>query len=264
MRLFYAGAELRRLKSSTEWPDESDELRDVLEAFTQAYQDEARGSRVLDVFGAVSTNPSPSVDHTFDDMFDDLDATRLDDTLYRSLITLICHTPGSADFTAYDSDLSDHHTRLSPHVRHIPKVELARATYGTRAKNIRNSFVYFKLPSSNDPCLLCAGQISQIFLHSRLAEGKRIIEPFVVIDQYIELASDHVDRDPYRRFPLLNTRLYYNRFHASSAVVRMADLVSHFAAFVYEPEGIGEACLVARSLDRVRALSCCLPCCCNS
>ncbi|RDX40106.1 hypothetical protein OH76DRAFT_1459584 [Lentinus brumalis] len=216
MRFFYAGAELRWLKSSTEWPDESDELRDVLEAFTQAYQDEARGSRVLDVFGAVSTDPSPCTD---------------------------------------DSDLSDRRARLSPHVRYIPKLELARATYGTRSQNIRNSFVYFKLPSSDDPSLLRAGQISHIFLHSRLGTGEqqRIIEPFVVIEEYVALTSEHADHDPYRRFPLLNTRLYYNRFHMSSVIARTTDVVSHFAAFVYNPEGISEPCVVARSLDRVRA-----------
>ena len=38
MTLFYAGAELRWLMASTEWP-ETDEFRDLLEAFNRAYQD---------------------------------------------------------------------------------------------------------------------------------------------------------------------------------------------------------------------------------
>ena len=253
MRLFYAGAELRLLKSSTEWPDSEETLTDVLDAFTDVYQDSAHGTRVLDIFG---TTPSSSTDESLDGIYDGLSATRLDDTLYWSLVHLIQLTPElGAHFTAYDSELDDHRSRLSPYVRHLAKIEAGRAVYGIRTKNIRNSFVYFKDPSASDPSHVRAGQIAYIFLHSRLAEGKqRIVEPFMVIDQYLELTPAHSKHDPYRRFPLLDTRLYYDQFHTRSVVVRMGDLVSHFAAFVYTPEGIGEQCIVARSLDRVRAL----------
>ncbi|RDX44049.1 hypothetical protein OH76DRAFT_1299183, partial [Lentinus brumalis] len=52
MRLFCAAAELRWLIASTDWP-ETDEFRDMLEAFNRAYQDAARGTRVVDVLAAI-------------------------------------------------------------------------------------------------------------------------------------------------------------------------------------------------------------------
>ena len=77
---------------------------------------------------------------------------------------------------------------------------------------------------------------------------------FAVIDEYATLSPEHATLDPYRQFPLLDTRAVYNRFGARK-IVRVTDIVCHFAALVCSLEGIPEPCMVVRALDRVRVLS---------
>ncbi|KAH9853712.1 hypothetical protein C2E23DRAFT_915053 [Lenzites betulinus] len=251
MRLFYAGAELRWLMSSMEWPD-SEEFRDVLDSFRKTYQDAARGSRVLDIFSSIPTS-TDTANESLKEMYAGLSDSRLDNQKYLSFVGLIRALYGPEHFIAYHSDLEDPRSRLSPHVRTLTKLEIGRVTYGTRANHIRNSFVCFRDPSSGNPTLVHAGQISQIFLHSRIGPDKeRIVQSFVVIDEYIALTDEHAGVDPYLRFPQINTRLYYDRFHSQPIIVRSSDLVSHFAAYFYVPEGIKQRCVVVRSLDRVR------------
>ncbi|KAI0647287.1 hypothetical protein C8Q79DRAFT_1000243 [Trametes meyenii] len=250
MRLFYAGAELRWLMSSTEWPD-SEELHAVLEVFDRTYKDVAHGSRVLDVFGTTPAS-NQATHERLAEMFAKLSDTRMDGETYSSFINLINAVCGPNDFTAYYADLSDERSRLAPRMRTITKIDIGRVSYGTRANHIRNSFVSFKDPASDNPTLVRAGQISKIFLHSRIAPDQaRIFQSFVVIDEYIPLMATHAVHDPYRRTPLLNTQLYYNRFHPRRVVVRSDDIIAHFAAFVYIPEGIEQSCIVMRSLDHL-------------
>lgn len=251
MRLFYAGAEVRWLMASTEWPD-SAEFRDILESFTRVYQDAARGTRAIDALGAITGATSPKPSHQT--LFHKLDAVRLDEDAYIQLVALITHT--DASFIHYNSDLADTRPRLSPHVRPLGKLEVDRVFYGTHTKNVRNSYVCYRNPKADDPSTICAGRISQIFLHRRISPNEDpTIEPFVVLDDYVPLSAEHAKRDPYRRLPLLNTKLYYNRFKIQRTVVRPGDIVSHFAALVYSPDHIEEPCIVVRSLDRVRAAS---------
>ena len=67
----------------------------------------------------------------------------------------------------------------------------------------------------------------------------------------MSLQSDHQRHDLFASFPELETRLYYNEFYPEARVIRLADMISHFAALIYTPEEIAKECIVARSLDRV-------------
>ncbi|KAI0753039.1 hypothetical protein C8Q80DRAFT_1096323 [Daedaleopsis nitida] len=256
MRLFYAGAELRWLVSSTDWPD-TEEFRDLMQAFHRVYQDAARGTRVVDVLSEVKSS-GPSLH----EQFKKLDDVRLENGLYTQLVNVINRTRSSEGerspmFTSYDSDLSEDYIRLSPHIHELPKFEVdGGVIYGSRDKNIRNSFILFQDPCSATPSLLCAGQISQVFLHRRgLTGNKVVVEPFAVVDEYVPLSPEHAQHDPYTRFPLLETHLCYNRFKSRRLIIRPGDISCHFAALVYAPEDIGEPCVVVRALDRVSSPS---------
>ncbi|RPD78144.1 hypothetical protein L226DRAFT_567826 [Lentinus tigrinus ALCF2SS1-7] len=96
-----------------------------------------------------------------------------------------------------------------------------------------------------------AGQISEIFYHLQTEQGHTIIEPFLVVDAYLPLNPSDASQDPYRKFPELDMRLYYDRFEERQHVIRANDIVTHFAAFKYEPDGIQGMCIVARNLDRM-------------
>lgn len=249
MRTFHAAAELRWRMSSTEWPSDKS-IQDVLSAFNTVYRDAAHGTRIVDVLGATPGNGSQAV---LKALYASHHDSRLDETVYNAMVRLMNSAHPASRFTAFTQSLNNC-VPLSPLARFVPKVELSRFTYGTRESNIRNSFVCFRDPLSVEPSLIRAGQISQIFLHSYFdpQTNEQSLKPYFVISQYTELAEAHACRDPYRLFPLLGTRLCYNRIQASRAVVGSTDIVSHFAALVYVPEGIGETCIVVRSLDQVR------------
>ncbi|CDO68121.1 hypothetical protein BN946_scf185044.g29 [Trametes cinnabarina] len=254
MRLFYAGAELRWLMSTTQWPD-TDEFHAVAEALRKTYQDHTHGSRIVDVFGPMAApfdTQEAGVANPYEEMYAELKEARMDDRKYTGFASLI-NAVFPSTFTVIYADLSDSRPRLSRTIRTLTNIKIGRAIYGTREHQIRNSFVTYRDPASSEPMLVRAGQISQIFLHARVTgDNQRLVDPFVTIDEYVPLDATHIGHDPYRRFPLLQTRLYYNRFYERSVVVRSADIVSHFAVFVYVPEGIAKPCVVVRSLDRVR------------
>ncbi|PIL35294.1 hypothetical protein GSI_02019 [Ganoderma sinense ZZ0214-1] len=146
MRLFYAGAELRCSISATNWPDFV-QYRKVLEAFDDVYKDTSHGSRIIDVIDATSNLRFGASADDLQEMFDGLENTKLDHTSYHALVDLVLSIPGSADvFTPYYSGASDHRSRLSPLVSHLPTLMHGGVVYGTRTRNIRNSFICFKNP----------------------------------------------------------------------------------------------------------------------
>ncbi|KAI0737799.1 hypothetical protein C8Q80DRAFT_1222785 [Daedaleopsis nitida] len=250
MRLFYAGAELRWLVASTEWPD-TEEFRDLMEAFSRVYQDAARGTRVVDVLGTLSSSVTSS-GRSLHDQFKSLDDTRLDSNIYAKLVNVVNQPHTSQLYTSYLSELGDGLIHLSPYVRKLAKLEVNGVTYGSRDSNIRNSFALFRDPCSSEPTLPRAGQISEVFLHRRApAEGEVVVELFLVLDEYLPLSEQHAAQDPYTRFPLLNTHLCYDRFRSRRRVIRPVDIQCHFASLVYTPDGIDKPCIVVRSLDRV-------------
>ncbi|KAI0349527.1 hypothetical protein OH77DRAFT_1499521 [Trametes cingulata] len=255
MHLFTVGAELRWLMASVDWPDTA-EFRELLDALEDAYRDAARGSRTVDIFSAVPGYGPPL--QTLDEIYDNLKDSKLDLSVYATLLNLLHASTDSRDhaFTSLYDSIDANAPRLSPYARSIPRFESDRVLYGTREKNVRNSFVYFCNPLSDDPSAVVAGQIVQIFLHPRFTiDERRIVEPFCLIDQYVPLTAADAEKDPFRRFPLLDTRLYYNRFQEQQALVRACNIVAHFACLVYTPEKMAEECIVARSLDRVRYLT---------
>lgn len=235
--------------ASTEWPD-TPELQEVLEAFRTAYQDASHGTRVTDIFHTITPQQaSPSLQDTFRRS----KTVALEKDVYNAFVAMMnCIQSPLPFFTSVFSPPDDPRQRLSPHVCDIPTVEHHGVLFGTRDKNIRNSFICFKDPCSSDPSLRRAGQISRIFLHSRDSGGELVVEPFLVVDQYAVLSPADSSKDPYLAFPLLETWLCYDRFSAS-VIIRRKDIISHFAAFKYSPTNIDERCVVVRCLDRVRA-----------
>ncbi|KAH9829722.1 uncharacterized protein C8Q71DRAFT_717903 [Rhodofomes roseus] len=249
MRIFHAAAELRWRIASADWPKD-DSIHEVLNAFKNVYQDAARGTRVIDVLGAL---PGYGEDVSYKDIYAGLSDAKLDRVIYNTLVDVMNCAGRNTDFASFYSPIGDRRMRLSPLVRFVSKLDLSGVTYGTRDSNIRNSFICFLSKTSADRTLVRAGQISSIFLHSRNdpESNARVVEPFFIVDQYVPLSQDHAANDPYRRFPLLDTQLYYDRFSEQTALIHSADIVAHFASFAYVPEEIGESCIVVRSLDRV-------------
>ncbi len=235
---FYAGAELRRLMATFGWPD-TVEYRDLLDAYRRAFQDTSRGTRVAD---ASSLGHEHATADSISAAYDGNKLVLIKRTLYKALLRW---TP--PEFTSFYAHVDDSRPRISPYVHHVQTISHLGLTFGTRQHSKRNSFIMFTHP---DTAVKTAGQIADIVLHARVENNRRVVAAFVVVDVYADLTSIHARADPYRAFTALDTRLYYNYFQ-SQVLIKLDDVVAHFAALNYTPAAIGVECIVARSLDRV-------------
>ncbi|OJT08399.1 hypothetical protein TRAPUB_704, partial [Trametes pubescens] len=176
--------------------------------------------------------------------------TGLSSEIYGALLARLNFGQEPALFTSLYAKQDNERPRLHLFANNVPNVVRDALTFASAKAAIRNSFILFKDLSSADSEPR-AGQIRQIFLHGCMENGKKIVEPFIVVDEYRSLSSSHGALDPYCVFPDLNTRLYYNKHIDQPRVLKVSDIVSHFAAFFYTPDTIGTECIVARSLERV-------------
>ncbi|KAI0364056.1 hypothetical protein BV20DRAFT_957023 [Pilatotrama ljubarskyi] len=239
MRGFYCGAELRWLMVSTKWPD-NEVYGDMVSAFNTAFQDAARGTRVSD-YGALDPDQqSPEV------VYDAGKQVILERVRYEDLLRLM--PPGFASFYA---STTDERARLSPYVQHIRRTHKDGVVFTTRGHSRRDSYVVIKSGAHGDS-QLCYGQIVDIFLHSRLEDGRQQVSTFAVVDVFADLAEAHAEQDPFKAYSAVGTRLCYHRSD-SQLLITLSDIVAHFAALVYTPAEIGQECIACRSLDRVSA-----------
>ncbi|KAJ2967939.1 hypothetical protein NUW54_g13364 [Trametes sanguinea] len=177
----------------------------------------------------------------------------LPDEVYNALLARVNSLPRTSDTTfdsIYDSSPM-RRPRLHNKGQFVSSWEVSGAVFGTRSSSLRNSFIVFSpRPSHSSRTEHSAGQITDIFLHGRIEEGQRIVQPMFVVEEYCPLSELHASRDPYRRYPDLQTRMYYNTFQGATRLVTLEQIQSHFAAYVYTPPDIDTECIVVRSLDR--------------
>ncbi|KAI9069601.1 hypothetical protein FKP32DRAFT_1559402 [Trametes sanguinea] len=236
MRAWYTGANLRWLMRTTDWP-KTTEYDDMLRMFENAFTDRVRGTRVTDILGLSGANTQS----TF--TYDRTREVRLPQRVYEGILRIV-NARASTPYQPSDSVTASGQARLPPVGQLVSSVRLDGVNY---ASTTRDSFITFRSRSG----AVLAGQISQIIYHQRSDGGRVIVEPFVVVDTYQTLTPDDARKDPYRRFPDLNTWLVYKDFEADPHVVPLTDVISHFAHFAYTPAEIRRKCVVVRSLDRV-------------
>ena len=240
MKYFYIGANLRWFLTGFQWPD-TGVFKAMVSAFMGAFSNLSSGTRMGDfvLFGAASTRP------TLTD-YDEKKQKVLPPLVYKKLVTLL-----SSATTSFSSEHESHHGLpiLNDKVNYVPRVEHGGVSFATRHSGLRDSFILFDTsPGQRFPA---AGQITDIFLHTRTEHGEPTIEYFLVVEEYTPLSEPDQAKDPYRRFSDLETRLFYRRLRPSPFVVRLDSIRTHFAAFFYKPDDIDEDCVVVRSLDRV-------------
>lgn len=75
-------------------------------------------------------------------------------------------------------------------------------------------------------------------------------ETYFVVQKYEELTPMDATRDPYRKFPVIGGRLYYDKVKAPE-LVTPEEILCHFAYTPFEHPHIAPACIHALPLDRV-------------
>lgn len=239
MKYFCVASSIRWLMSTWTVPAGSWHIakyyRKMVAAYKRTYGDALQG-----IFNTSAQTLEP-----FD--FDHQKTELLDDETYRMLLSAINNSPGSS-FKSFFSTFTGGAT-LSRRVQMVRKLSLGGVTYARRNSSLRNSFVLFSKAADNGARR--AGQVQQIFYHQRREDGKLVVEPFLVVQEYKPLAEQHTGLDPYREFSQLNAHLRYNEFQSDKHILKIDSIVSHFAAYMYTPEDIGRECIVVKSLERV-------------
>ncbi|EIW57899.1 uncharacterized protein TRAVEDRAFT_93475, partial [Trametes versicolor FP-101664 SS1] len=247
IRYFYIGSGIRWLMASTKWPDHP-VYRKMVVAYHKGFQDAARGTRFA-TYASPGSEDNEDGHPDYQAVYDEKKETGLSSEIYGALLARLNLGQEPALFTSLYAKQDDGRPRLHLFANNVPNVVRDALTFASAKAATRNSFILFKDLSSAGS-VPRAGQIRQIFLHGRMENGRKIVEPFIVVDEYRSLSSSHGALDPYRVFPDLNTRLYYNKHIDQPRVLKVSDIVSHFAAFIYTPDTIGTECIVARSLER--------------
>lgn len=241
MRYFYIGAALRWIMTDDAWPEEP-EFQEMVAAFKAAAQDVARGTRVVDFLSFHTEVGDPTAHRSGGQQRD------LDRTTYDALLSLINSGGESRQVYASRYERLESDLPFLPHAaEYMPSINHLGITLACSEHSKRNSFILFR----NDLGALVAGQIKEIICHTRLSHGETIAETFLVVDEFMPLSKAHAPLDPFRPFPDVYVWLCYNRLRGIDNVVRLNNVVSHFAAYIYTPDEIGEECIVVKSLDRV-------------
>lgn len=242
------GANLRAILAGVKWPDEPEYLN-MQKKFDIAFDTISRGTLISDILSWASTVETPKADKI---PVSSLSATEYDAFVHR------VNSTASVPYVRWD-DVAGPNTSLSNRVKEIRSIKVSGTTFSNSltSKNKGDGYVLFRSPlitnSNHEVAPVLAGRIERIFLHSHLEPGTEnvITEPYLVIREYQNLTEDHAKLDPFSRIPYLETKLCYNSFEDQRHVVMAADLVSHFASFVYKPDDIDCDCIVVLSLDRV-------------
>ncbi|PIL29463.1 hypothetical protein GSI_08405 [Ganoderma sinense ZZ0214-1] len=241
MRYFYIGANLCQLMASLDLPNDP-EYADMMSSFSCAFSVAARGT---DRFNPLSSLSGPHRDNG--QATSKVREMELPKNIYDAILHLVNQSGEEAFASDYTTSFGHtDHLVLSPTARELNRIEHGKVLFSTRSKGVRDSFVIFKGPDGDSH----AGQIARIFLHTRTRLGELVVEPFILVDVYEPLSGDDEGHDPYRKWPDIHTCLYYNAFQGDSQVIRLQDIVSHFAAFTYTPDALGRECVVVRDLDR--------------
>lgn len=122
--------------------------------------------------------------------------------------------------------------------------------FATAKYSIGNSLVIFRSSAETQPR---PGQIQRIFVHSRpSASNQNIQEIFYAVKEFLPLGDDEAHLDPYRKFPLVDVKLYRDELASKITMIRTPNIISHFASCPYRIPGSPHPYRVVLSLDRVR------------
>lgn len=240
MRYWYIGSALRWIIRTIQWPA-IDEYDLMLRTFEKAFSDTVRGTRVTDILSSGGDIHEPIF------AYDRRAETPLTPYAYHALLHLV-NVSSSTPFQSAHNPTNNGTPRLHPAGQFVSFIHRRGIRFATREKGLRDSFINFRSADGQ----VRAGQIVDIFYHHRSEQERAITQPFLIVEAYSPLIQAHTVSDPFSKFPELDTRLYYDKFEATPYIIGADDIVSHFATFKYHPDAIGEVCVVARSLDRVR------------
>ncbi|KAI0711247.1 hypothetical protein C8Q76DRAFT_568046, partial [Earliella scabrosa] len=182
---------------------------------------------------------------------------RLDDTTYRSLMTMLNSENPSVCYVDRKTDQPGQ-IRLPRMATQYSKLLVSGIYYHSYRSAPRDSNVLF-MPTSSPPTPSSAihvdasvGQIQAIFTHTRgLVTGAEVSETFLVVSRFTELEAEHAVHDRFRRVPIAGGRLVYDKLEQRPYIIRASQVVCHIAKTRLDIPAIKEPCVHILPLDRV-------------
>ncbi len=133
-------------------------------------------------------------------------------------------------------------------VQHRKNITVHGASFCPAKHSKKNSQVIFVDPTTRAQR---GGEINEIFVHRRLDKGCWVTDTFCSVHPFKELTPHESQHDPYRRYPLLDIRMYHQLKEAIT-IISWRDIVSHAATCTISWPQISNELIVVQSLDRVQ------------
>ncbi|THH19759.1 hypothetical protein EUX98_g8711 [Antrodiella citrinella] len=238
MRYFCIGANLRWFMATFDWQESE---ISATRAFMSTFGRRGPGTLNADLdalFHGTSHAEEVSTE------YDSSKERKLGDKIYQRLLRRI-NQGATHRFEAFGSPGTSR-AWLNSDVVYVPTAHYRGVLYGTPHGSRRNCHILYTHPSSGN---VSAGQISNIFQHCRIEDDRKIVETFLLVKTYKSLTGPDAEVDPFRKFSALGAHLCYNTLE-DVQLIRLDDIVSHFAAYTYTPEDIEQECIVVLSVNR--------------
>lgn len=115
---------------------------------------------------------------------------------------------------------------------------------------VENCMIQYRLGDE-----IAVGEILKIYDLRKLSGPVLATEDTkLIIRRFIHLEPQHKEKDPFLKWPELEGRLVYSRFHQSLDVIEPSRIISHVAVCPYKSAVIDHPCSIIWPLDRVSTL----------
>ncbi|KAH9814553.1 hypothetical protein DFH28DRAFT_894310 [Melampsora americana] len=165
-------------------------------------------------------------------------------------------------------DQSSQGSFISSRVGYVKQIPWSGRSLTTRDTSCKNSIIEYSTLTPETPALPAFGQILKIFHHTRQCEktGRNKQETFLSVLRFSPLYECDTPRDPFKNWPDLNVRLFYNPSNAQVTrdlgshpelvpeVIQLHEVSYFTASFTYKSGsfGIQHPTIAIKSLSRGR------------
>ncbi|PIL32244.1 hypothetical protein GSI_05489 [Ganoderma sinense ZZ0214-1] len=217
----------------------------LLEAYDNLRFEDRRGTRNRESI-SLNQTAAPSVGKTT--------PITLADPCFRALIQCLNSEANGRTFVDYrDLQRDQGLTNILNDAMRIASVHLHGVSYRAKTDSLKDCNIMYWTDSSQRD--LGPARILQIFSHSYRVEGRPVERTYMYIEPLKPLSAEDTVHDPYRMFPYVGGRLYYDCY-LPPLVLPLESIVSHFARTPMVIEKIPISCIHVLSLDKsVRMLT---------
>ncbi|KAL1944059.1 hypothetical protein VTO73DRAFT_3877 [Trametes versicolor] len=205
-------------------------MQDFSNALTAAGKHDRRGMRLDAILRSSTGTSTPDESLPQGEPYKGSRPAHLEAAVYKALLERFSFEDG-AQYMDERQYFSEHPAGKLPLPRtavRCTSVFLDGVSYKPWNRSPGDSNVMFRHPALGNE--LRPGRIETVALHTRRnTHGQDISETFLVIRPLKPLNDSDAELDPYRKYPGVGGRLYYDAYEDQIRVLRGEDVASHFA-----------------------------------